>query len=336
MVDTNLWLEAELDLPRLPKALALGWNLPTNFPRCLLTAQADEAGVRTRAKLDFAEPVRLEMEPWNIPTNLIHDPLIGFSAVRGIRPWLMSFKPWQDLQIGPPPNQAFFWAQGLLPGQHFVAVPSADASNQVYKLSERVLRDLNPILATNGWPMSAFARRTNSPGLKWLGVPYFSPELDCVDCSGSRFLFAGLSRNTITDSPAPAGLFQYLQATPKLVAYDWEVTPTCVDGWVQMGQLSRHMLCLPRMRTPYSAALTWVVALSPHLTNAVTSIELSSPTRLSFARSSSVGFTGIELHLLADWLESFHFPRGFHTLTAPRPPSPVEVPQETNAPAQPK
>ena len=90
-----LWLEADLDLPRISSALALGWNLPTNFPRILLTAQADDAGVRTRAKLDFPEPLPLELEAWNIPTNLIHDPLIGFTAVRGIRPWLKSFKPWQ-------------------------------------------------------------------------------------------------------------------------------------------------------------------------------------------------------------------------------------------------
>ena len=55
--------------------------------------------MRTRAELDFPEPLPLEMEAWNIPTNLIHDPLIGFAAVRGIRPWLKSFKLWQE------PNQ---------------------------------------------------------------------------------------------------------------------------------------------------------------------------------------------------------------------------------------
>ena len=96
------------------------------------------------------------------------------------------------------------------------------------------------------------------------------------------------------------------------------------------GQLTRHMLCLPRMDAPDNAGLAWLVALLPRLTNsvAVTSIELSSPTRLSFARSSALGFTGAELQVLADWLESLQFPRGLHTFTAPPPPPP-----ETDGPA---
>jgi hypothetical protein len=312
--------------------------MPTNFPRILLTAQADDAGVRTRAKLDFPEPLPLELEPWNIPTNLIHDPLIGFAAVRGIRPWLTNWASsfiihHSSFPFPSFPNEAFFWAQGGLPSLHFLAFPSADASNQVYKLSELVLRDVNPILATNGWPASAFARQTNSPGIKWLGYPDFSPSLGYTDCGSNRFLIAGLARNTMTNEPAPAGLFQYLQASPKLVAYDWERTRTCVDGWMMMGQLTRHMLCLPRMT--FTAGIEWVAALSPHLTNSVTSVELSSPTRLSFARSSSVGFTGVELHLLADWLESLQFPRGLHTFTAPRPAPPPtpELPAQTNTSA---
>ena len=348
--DATPWLEADLDLPRLSTALPALFpdsrfasdlsrftfhvsGPPFHVSRLYFTAQADAAGVRTRAKLDFPEPLPLELEPWNIPTNLIHDPLIGFSALRGIRPWLTNLTSAFSLQPLAFPNQAFFWAQAVIPSQHFLAFPSADASNQVYQLSEMVLRDVNPILATNGWPGSAFERQTNSPGLKWLGYPDFSPDLDYADCGSNRFLIAGLARNTMTNSPAPAGLFQYLQASPKLVAYDWENTRTCVDGWTQMGQLTRHMLCLARMNTPYDAGLTWVVALSPHLTNSITSVELSSPTRLSFARSSSVGFTGVELHLLADWLESLQFPHGLHTFTAPPPPPPPTEPPVTNTPA---
>jgi hypothetical protein len=327
----TFWLEADLDLRRISSALALGWNLPGALPKALLTVTGDNQGVRTRAELDFAEPVPLEIEAWNIPTNFIHDPLIGFAAVRGIRPWLKSFKPWQDLALGTPPNQAFFWAQGGLPSLHFMAVPSAEASNQVNKLSEFVLRDLNPILATNGWLRSGFARQTNSPGLVWRGVPYLSPDLNYADCGSNRFLFAGLSRNRMTNRPAPAGLFQYLETSPRLVAYGWENTGPCLEGWIQMGQLIRHLLCLPRMT--FTAGHAWLAALSPQLTNSITAVELSSPTRLSLVRTSSAGFTGVELHVLADWLESIEFPRGLHTFTAP-PPPPPPVRSQTNGPPE--
>jgi len=38
---------------------------------------------------------------------------------------------------------------------------------------------------------------------------------------------------------------------------------------------------------------------------------------LTFARKSTLGFTALELHLLADWLESPRFPHGLHTFPAP-------------------
>jgi hypothetical protein len=325
---TNVWLEANVDLRRIAGALALGWKPPGALTRVFLTVAGQPDHLRTQADLDFAEPLPLEMEAWNIPTNLIHDPLIGFTAVRGIRPWLKSFKPWQDLQLGTPPNQAFFWAQGGNPNLHFLAAPSAEASNQVYKLGDFVVRTLNPILATNGWPKSAFGRRTNSEALVWLGVPNFSPHLDYTNCDGSLFLVSGLFQNLYTKRPAPAGLFQYLQARPNLVAYDWENTSGCLESWMQPLQLIRHLLCLPRMT--YIAGNAWLVALTPRLTNSITAVELASPTQLSLARVSTVGFTGAELQVLAEWLESLEFPRSLHSFTAP-PPPPRTAP--TNAPA---
>jgi hypothetical protein len=315
------WIEVDLDPQRLASALPFDWNLPGTLPRVFLTVAGDSQGVRTRADLDFPSPLPLELEAWNIPTNLIHDPLVGFAAVRGIRPWLKSFKPWEDLHLGTPPNQAYFWAQGGPPNLHFMAAPSAEVSNQVAKLSELVLGQLNPLVATNPMRMGAFVRQTNSPGVVWQGIPWFSPVLDYSDSGGNRFLVAGLSSTRISNRPAPAGLFQQLEANPKLVAYDWEVTRPCIEAWTQMGQLTRHVFSLARMT--HTAGLAWLAALTPKLTNSVTAIELSSPTRLSFVRSSGVGFTGVELQLLADWLESLEFPRGLHTFTTP--PQPTEV-----------
>jgi hypothetical protein len=83
----------------------------------------------------------------------------------------------------------------------------------------------------------------------------------------------------------------------------------------------------------YTAGLAWVTALSPHLGSSTTEVHLTSPTQLSLVRSSTAAFTGFELQLLADWLESPKFPRGLHTLDAPAPPPPNPG---TNAPAPPR
>jgi len=164
----------------------------------------------------------------------------------------------------------------------------------------------------------------------WQGIPYFFPALECADFGTNHFLIAGLAPDRFTNQPPPADLVRFLNENPKLVAYDWEQTRVCMDGWTQMGQLIRQLLCLPPMS--YTAGLEWAVALSPKLHDLTTEVQLTSPTHLSFVRTSTVGFTGFELQLLADWLESPDFPRGLHTLNAPAPPPPIPG---TNAPAAP-
>ena len=73
----------------------------------------------------------------------------------------------------------------------------------------------------------------------------------------------------MTNLPAPAGLFQYLQASPKLVAYDWENTRTLPR------RLDADGATDPAYALPCPDALhrrlAWLVALSPKLANSITS-----------------------------------------------------------------
>ncbi|MEI2722208.1 MAG: hypothetical protein V9H26_01320 [Verrucomicrobiota bacterium] len=114
---TNYWLETEADLGAFAQLLPFGSALrpppsaPQNLPRLALTLIGDGQNVRTRGELNFPSPLPIELEPWNIPTNLVHDPLIGFMGMRGIRPLLKSLPFWNEARLGTPPNQAFFWAQ---------------------------------------------------------------------------------------------------------------------------------------------------------------------------------------------------------------------------------
>ena len=107
----DFWLFADVDLRRVASALSLGWDLPAELPKMTLGVTGDGQTVRTRGQLNFAKPLPFELEPWNIPTNLIHEPLVSFTAIQGIRPWLSSSKLWQGLQLGAPPNQLYLWAQ---------------------------------------------------------------------------------------------------------------------------------------------------------------------------------------------------------------------------------
>jgi hypothetical protein len=325
------WVESTLDLPRLAGALNLNWFAQLsalfavtnqNLPTVSLSVSGDGQNVRLRGDLEFSRPLPLELEAWNVPTNLVRDPLIGFMAVRGVRPLLSAFKPWSDLQLGTPPNQAFFWAQSGLPRFHFVAAPSAEASNQVVKLSDFVLAKINPIVSTNRMKLGSFEPLDDLPGVKWKGFALIQPTLHYDNFGENPFMVAGFSASSLTNSPTPTELVQQLDAGTNLVWYDWEFTGRCAEGLATMSQLARNVIS--KARLTYTTGLSWLAAASQKLGNSVTGIKLVSPTHLNFSRASTIGLTGVEMNLLIDWLESPDFPAGLHSLRAPEPPPPPQ------------
>jgi len=311
----NFWLEADLDLLRLASAYAPGWSLPDNSPRIALTMMGDGESVRTRGQLEFPKPLRFDLEPWNIPTNFIHDPLIGFTALQGIRPWLSSLRFWNDPQLGAPPNQIYFWAQAGLPFLAYFCAPLADASNQVNRLAERLMEEANPWLVANA--MGKVERSKDVTGAAWMDLPIIAPYLHSVASSGGSFALGALVQSAGSNRP-PQELFAQFLSRTNLIYYDWELTGERVVAWLHVGQLFR--LIWNRAQLPsQSASMAWLTVAGPRLGNCVSSVTLTGRDHLSFVRMSSIGLTAVEVHVLADWFESPEFPRGLHTLLAQNP-----------------
>ena len=323
----DFWLFAEVDLRRVASALSLGWDLPVDLPRMSLGVSGEGKAVRTRGRLNFTKPLPIELEPWNIPTNLIHEPLVSFTAMRGIQPWLSSWPLWQGLQLGTPPNQLFLWAQNGPDFLSYLAAPMANASNVVERVTEQLLQKPNAYLATEG--LGRFGRAGAGGGVIWSNVPLTAPFLQPVALSGGDFVFGGLVPSPLTNRPPPSGLIRTVLGDTNLVAYDWETTGTRVDQWLHFGQLIRFALHVAQV-PPESASFAWLKALEPKLGNCVTAVGRTGPDQLSMIRRSGLGVSADELDWLADWLESPQFPRGLNTflgeptpLRRPRLPRPV-------------
>jgi hypothetical protein len=326
---SNQWIAAEVDLAQLNRSLALNWKLPPNFPRLTLSASGDESGVRTVGDLSFAAPLPSQLSPWSIPTNIIYDPLVSFTGVRGVASLLRTWLGWSEEKLGAAPDQLFFWAQSPALWQHFVTYPVAHGSNHVQTVGDYVLSEWNPIFLTN--KVGNFAWATNAHRLVWRGVPFFQPVLESVPFDGRDFAVFGLFSNNATNRPVPPGLFTEFQNRSNLVYYDWELTEPQVRSWTQMGQLGRMVFGRAQL-SPNTASLPWLRAVSTRFGNVTTVATLDTPQRISFKRFSTCGFTGPELHLLAEWFESPQFPVGLHTLLLPKGagrPSPVS----TNTPS---
>jgi hypothetical protein len=332
------WLEADLAPSRLaacfptlnPLARRSGAETAQlSALNCLhLTVAGDGANVLTRGKLIFPGPLHIECEPWTPPANLIPEPLNSFTAVRGLKPWLSSLKIWNDLPFGAPPGQLYFWSLPGAAAQAYFAAPLPDASNQVNRLTEYLMEKTNPWLATNGYVN--FERLPGSNGVSWGKLPSIQPFFKFVNTANGGVVFGGLLPNTtpgtntqdnLYQRPSRSRLFDQISAPTNLVYYDWELAGTRIEPCLYLGQVSRVVSRHAELPLE-STSLKWLRAIEPRLGDCTTTITCTGTNQLSFFRKSTVGFTGAELQLLADWLESPQFPRGLYSLLTSPPAQP--------------
>ncbi|MGD0615940.1 MAG: hypothetical protein ABSA69_10920, partial [Verrucomicrobiota bacterium] len=310
---SNDWLQASVDLPRFAAALSTHCNLGGDWPRISLQVAGEGTNVHTRGELDFSTLPPIELDQWNVPISIMAGPLASVTAVRGFKSWLGSLQAWNGLHIGPPPNQLFLWTLMGRGWNSYGAAPLQDASNEVYKLTDLVLQKGGPWFATND--LAKFARSERFNGLEWRGNPWLWPSLQSLTITNGNFVFGGLFLNQPT-APPPAGYFDTVLAGTNLLYYDRELTGPRLPQWLYVGQFARFVSGIPQM--PFKAAsLEWLRVAGPRLGPSVTRITKTGAATLSFDRVSSIGFTAVELHLLADWLESSQFPVGLHTFLAP-------------------
>jgi hypothetical protein len=308
---TKDWMEVKANLSRV--AAEIGLALPaavSTLPSLSLAVNGNGTVVRTIATLDFPKRLELELEPWLVPTNLIHSPLASFDAIRGIGPWLSGLKAWTRLGIGAAPNQFYLWAQQSFPFHAFCAAPAQ--SNWISRLNERLLTDGNAWMSQNA--MGNLVAATN--GVVWKNTPFMTPYLQAAEAGGREFVFGGLAPNPETNQPPPPALLDAFLGRTNLVAYEWELTSSRMEAWIYVGQLLRvifHQAQLPAK----SAGIGWIKAAAPKLGMCATVLTQTSPQQLTLVRNSSVGLSALELHLLMDWLESPQFPYGLHTILAP-------------------
>jgi hypothetical protein len=307
------WLEADLDPVQLISSLTtLNFELST-LNHFHLTVTGDGTNVLMYGTADFTEPLLLDLEPWNIPTNLIDEHLSSFTAIRGLQPWLESLPAWNNLQIGSSPDQICFWAVQGFPMQSYFAAPFPDASNEVDRLAGLVLHKQPAWFGTNG--LATFVRSKQFNGLEWKGPPYMMPFLRSITVGSQDFVYGGgLQNPNINLAPLPPDVL----GRTNLIYYDSEQTGLRSDQWLYVGQFARFVSNKAQLPTA-SPGVHWLLAVAPKLGASFTDITQTGPRQLTFTRRSSIGFTGIELHLLADWLESPRFPYGLYSLLAPPP-----------------
>jgi hypothetical protein len=325
---TNFWLEVNrLSLAHLQGLI--GFDLAEDLPKLSFNIIGDGENVRTRGTLDFSKPLAVDLEPWIIPTNLISTPLTSFTAIRGLKSFLSLSKTWSALKLDFQPNQMYTWALQGIPSQTYFAIPARDASNVVSTITEATLQRSTAFFATN--EVVKF-ERAEPTGLHWRGLPAIDPFLKWWTSNDVSFVLGGVFVLDQPVSPPPADLLNQLtQGATNLVYYDWELTGPRSEQCDYIAQFIRFGKYRLQMHADLASRAV-IDAASPLLGNCGTVVTLTEPNALSFSRRSMIGLTAMELHLLADWLESPNFPLGLRS-SIPAAPNSNSPPASASAPA---
>ncbi len=323
--EKNDWLTADLDWPRLarwfPSLQAV------DLPETRWQAVGRNGNLHLDGRLIFPQPLALTLEKWRMPVDVIHEPIISFTAARGIAPWLEKQNWAQPYEISPVPNQMFVWAMGQLPFRTFAAVPVPDGKKALQEFEQKMS-------ANTGWQSHLIKPVTmvmTNGQISWRGIPYISPNLRALHEPSGDFLFAEVFPNSIRSRPLPPELFATLDRT-NLVYYDRENTGERLTLLPELAQLAL-MFTQHKQLAAQTAAAKWLYRIGPTLGVTMTEVTQTASNELTFTRQAPGGLTAIELTALANWLEATNFPGCDLRLPPPKPR--IQRPRVPGAPVPP-
>ncbi|MGZ8900468.1 MAG: hypothetical protein ACXW3Z_10265, partial [Limisphaerales bacterium] len=286
-------LDAQINPPLLGKI----WSAPqlAHYPRLSVKAEPKNDGFHSELLLDYPQDLGIRHEKWNVPIDLIQEPLIGFTAIQGIQKKLASLERWRAFGAEQTPNQLFAWAQGISP---FSVALAAEVKNPA-----QVVTNAARIFEKAKLPAGDLVLATNRSALLWRGLPILVPFIEAAGSPHASFITAGLFPARLQDSkPMPAELLEQLKQK-NLVYYDWEITGNRLEQWIPTWQV--YYLVNGRFTPDNTAASSKLLqALKSQLGNTVTAGTLENPRRIKFVRQSHLGATAMELTLLSHYLDA--------------------------------
>ena len=315
---TNEWLTAHADWPRLSKWIQMAGGGLAPLPNTTLQISCRDENVRTKVIVEDSKPFAWHYTPWQIPTNIIHEPLVSFTAVRGIEPWLSRQRAIQSFVWRPMPNQLFVWAMARVPFQTFIAMPVSNPTNIAKQLQVKLASKFNVALKKHN--LGGIVWKTNENMMAWQGAPFISPFLQPLRAPSGDFLMAGLFPKSDRTNVISTDLMGQLNGHTNLFYYNWEITALRLPQLRQMCQLGLFFSGR-RQLDGKSASAKWLDAIGPKLGNTVTELTRTSAREMTLIRKSPIGFDAAELVALANWLELTKFPCQFRvpTLAGPSP-----------------
>jgi hypothetical protein len=275
------------------------------LPETRFEVTADSANLHINGNFIFPADLRCNLEPWQFPTNTVHQPMTSFTAIRGFKGWLNGQDWAQSVKLNPSANQIYTWGMNGLAFQTYAAVPTANAVAKLIDLDANI----KPIVAKQNARDTlgtSFTLETTNNTLSLVGSPIAVPYIQAVHEPGGDFFLAGAFPNPQKTTVLPQGLFQRL-GTPNIIFYHWEITAERFPEALQLSQFAL-MITGHKQLDGNSAAYKWLAKFYPILGNTDTEVVKAGADEMTFSRKAPGGLTAVEMLLLANWLEAVDFP----------------------------
>jgi hypothetical protein len=185
-----------------------------------------------------------------------------------------------------------------------MAWPVANATNDLEKLSTNAPAAFNPELKR--FNDTELVWQANRRKLVLSNLRVMAPTLEAAPDKSGEFLLLGFFPRLALSQSAPDELWKQIQGRTDLVYYDWEMTGPRLQQWRLLGRIFLKWPRVPPdgMMDTTQIGDKWLGDLGPLIGNTVTEITRAAPNELSVVRNSPVGFTGIEMFLLSEWLSA--------------------------------
>lgn len=292
--------KAVSSLPPNPNRLLEIEAAPGAWPGIKAVAVASNGAVRWSGTFKQPGMAALSLAEWHYPTNAIRDPLIAFTAVRGISPGVMKAFGIENYLSGQEIGQIYHWAQNDSPFQTFAAVHLSDPG----KVVSKVHGEIAPLYSTNGAPgtrSGLIMYDDDKKVLALVSAPGAMPMLISGSTNGPGFLGVSLFPKKRSASPLPKELLNEFEK-PDVVLYDWEMTSENAIHWaanLQVKDLAQGL----RPPSGDGVSQTWLNGTISSVENTVTEVRQTGAGEFAFTRKAPGGFSAMEWVLLTRWIE---------------------------------
>lgn len=317
------WLESTIDLPRLQHWLPVS-QLPFKPAKTEIALSSKNDNIRTVLRAVYPTALNWKGQKWQIPTNIVRDPIISFTAAQNLSTLVKSPEVLAKTGVNPMTNQFFLWSQAQMPFMTFGAMPVKDSQKTFDHLTVRMPQLFNEDLAEA--KAGSLVLSSNKQNLLWSGVSILAPGLRATNDTTGEFIFGGLFAVPPSRQAPPQELIQQISSRTNLIYYDWEITQHRLGQWqvlskmlpfMQLKRLPVSPEVVAQAKTNEAVRLKlaermlderWQSRVAPLLGNSITEVTLVAPNEIELIRRSHIGFTGIELLYLSHWLNDPRFP----------------------------